>query len=300
MDPLQGELVSMALDPRVYFKPQISISRASFPEDFKVTLDMLRIRDLMVLGYLSNPPKSLSMTYYQLENLLALPLDAYVVVDSEDLDSVSKMAGVVTPSLEAEQSMNMHDRSIMWSEYWVSVLRGVNGFRVWGQRSTVGKISSNLSAQEFFAFVRSVQSVPESRINIASVDDTNLNSVSNEKGEIVSMISIQDIDDVLDSLCTDIDIDREQARVEIFNGSGVDGLGNMYRRFIRHLGADVIRVENAPGDWPQTKIYVTDSEKFQYTVEKISSLWPGNVEIIDGRPDFFATGDVIIVLGMDY
>jgi len=92
---------------------------------------------------------------------------------------------------------------------------------------------------------------------------------------------------------------REQARIEILNGTSTAGFGARYERWIRHLGGDVIRVKNAPSTTEKSVIYVTDADEYGYTVGRIAGLWE-EVEIREGRPDFITTGDVIIVLGMDF
>jgi hypothetical protein len=45
---------------------------------------------------------------------------------------------------------------------------------------------------------------------------------------------------------------------------------------------------------------VTDRDEFRYTLDKIIGLWGNDLNIIEGRPDFITTGDIIVVLGLDF
>ena len=97
----------------------------------------------------------------------------------------------------------------------------------------------------------------------------------------------------------DRELERERVRVEIYNGSGMSGYASQYARRIRNSGCEVVRFDNAPTIQDKTEFYVPKPKEFDYSLKVIFELFPGSYEIIEGRPPFMTTGDVVIILGTD-
>ena len=97
----------------------------------------------------------------------------------------------------------------------------------------------------------------------------------------------------------DRELERERVRVEIYNGSGMSGYASQYARRIRNSGCEVVRFDNAPTIQDKTEFYVPKPKEFDYSLKVIFELFPGSYEIIEGRPPFMTTGDVVIILGKD-
>jgi len=295
LDYNSPEVRIISMHPDIYFRPYNYEEVLS--SSYGVTL--VRVRDLMVLGHLQTPPVSLAYAFYQLQEFLAIPIDGYVYI-SGDADEVSGL-GIGYPPSEAVSGTKEYGQwSREWSEYWIDNLDSISVLNIWSSREDIPRIESNMSAVELYEFIKAFQRVNGENIDLIPLSQDNLAEVVDERGKTVSFLSEVAVDEVLKDFTGDVRMDREQARVEIFNGSSVNGLGNRYRRWIDHIGGDVIRVENAPGVWETSVIYVTDLEEFEYTVGNIVSLWTDGVEIIEGRPDFVTTGDVIVVLGIDF
>lgn len=90
----------------------------------------------------------------------------------------------------------------------------------------------------------------------------------------------------------------EHVKVEVYNGSDIPGYARTIARRIHNSGCRVIRFENTSVLYDETKIYVADKEKFSVGLGVVTSIVKG-ARIIEGRPDFLTTGDIVVVLGVD-
>lgn len=94
-------------------------------------------------------------------------------------------------------------------------------------------------------------------------------------------------------------LEKERVRVEVYNGSGLSGYASQYARRIRNSGCEVVRYDNAPLEQEKTQFFVPNQEGFVNSLEIISEIFPGTYEIVQGRPSFMTTGDIVIILGKD-
>lgn len=92
---------------------------------------------------------------------------------------------------------------------------------------------------------------------------------------------------------------REQARIEVFNGSGKSGLATLTRRLLTNQGAKVIRAGNAPEKYPQTTLYIRNPEQYAASIGLISEMLREKVVITEEAYPFNHTGDLVLVLGED-
>ena len=119
---------------------------------------------------------------------------------------------------------------------------------------------------------------------------------------ITSYVKVDEYDAVwrefIDNML-DRELEKEQVRVEVYNGSGMTGYAGQYARKIRNSGCEVVRYDNAPQLEEKTKFYVPKMENFKNSLDVILELFPGTYEIIEGRPSFMTTGDIVIILGKD-
>lgn len=119
---------------------------------------------------------------------------------------------------------------------------------------------------------------------------------------ISSYINIEEYDNTwrtFSEKMIDRELEKERVRVEIYNGSGMPGYASQYARRIQNTGCEVVRYDNAPNLQDKTEFYVPKPKEFKYSLEVILELFPGSYEIIEGRPSFMTTGDVVIILGKD-
>lgn len=281
--------------------PDLSVPLQYIPGIFVDNLSMTtsKVRDLTVIGDLQSNPIPFPYLYYQLEELYALQIDGYVLFSPAVEQKIGVLSLLKNPEDVGKDAKRFRSWSEEWTEYWAMYIRNLSLFQIWRNRDIVPQIESDMSVGDVYAFARDFSALPEKSVSTHVVSDDEIMKVIDEKGAQVSLVSVSAIDSLLEALSQDKRIDREQARVEIFNGTEISGWGSRYERWVKHLGAEVIRVKNAPLQIGGTVIYVTDLEKYAYTVERISTLWD-DVKIVEGRPNFVTTGDIIIVLGVDF
>ena len=264
-----------------------------------LNLTTAKIRDLSVIGDLQIEPVPLAYPFYQLQELFAVPIDGYVVFPPGVAENIGPLSGKDAPSTSVAGLKDYQEWGEAWEDYWSGYLRSLSVMKIWMNRGIVPEIESNMNVVDVYTFARDFASLPEESVETLVPPTDAVVKMIDERGEQVNGIQISAVDSMLEGLGRDNRMDREQARIEIFNGTDVDGWGGRYERWVKHLGGEVIRVKNAPQQRDGTVIYVTDQEEYAYTVSRISSLWE-NVELVEGRPDFITTGDIIVLLGVDF
>ncbi len=101
------------------------------------------------------------------------------------------------------------------------------------------------------------------------------------------------------SKVVDRSLEKERVRVEVYNGSGVAGAAKQFGRKIENSGCDVVRYENAPSTTDRTVVYVSDKDDYKSSLEIVTEILSGSFNLIEGRPAFMTTGDIVVVLGKD-
>jgi hypothetical protein len=107
----------------------------------------------------------------------------------------------------------------------------------------------------------------------------------------------EQLDKDIQLVFTDSQVGKEQARVEVFNGTDIQGFGAFRSRWLTNIGIDVIRVGDAAGEHPMTAVYTIDKEAYRYTIEAIQKTFNEEITIQETMPDFIVTGDVVVILG---
>jgi hypothetical protein len=119
---------------------------------------------------------------------------------------------------------------------------------------------------------------------------------------VSNYLDVSEYDQVWQDFITGIidkELEKERVRVEIYNASDLAGYAGQYARRIRNSGCEVVRYDNAPQIQQQTQFYVPNPDDFKNSLETILELFPGDQEIVEGRPSFMTTGDIVIILGED-
>ncbi len=288
-----GTATVISIHPDIYFYSRVYCID---PDDSQ----LVRIKDLFVVGELETPPRPCAYTVYSMEELLAVRIDGFLWVKGENIADFVEVGKKNIPQEQLEDVKGFENWGSEWNQYWIGFLNSVSLWNIWKNRGVITHIESNMDVISMYNFLDDFKSIKSDQIYSVTVSDELLDEVVNNRGDVVSLVTEGAVDESLEDHLVDLAVEREQARVEIFNGSRVNGLGARYRRWIDNLGADVIRVQNAPGEWEKTTVYITDIEEFPYTLEKVTGLWGEDVKVIEERPDFITTGDIIIVLGLDF
>ncbi len=130
-----------------------------------------------------------------------------------------------------------------------------------------------------------------------SLKDGYLQEIQTGKGLIVNQV---DIENKVKNIFTDFEIVREQAKIEVLNGSSISGIANINKKIIANVGGNIVNSGNAPIEQSETTLYLIDvkSENFLNTITFIRSLYP-KVVIKEGGYKYNHLGNLILVLGDD-
>lgn len=281
-------------------------------------------KNLFILAVIYNPDISESLTYYFPKNLYVkdylsnreIPVCTLTYAgDSYMYDE--KYAYVVR---QIEEQMGIKFDSYVWlgskiGENFVGDISN-DPLSVFSSLSLVNLMPryykvhlfeeyfhSNMSFLEMYSFFQNMNALVSSGnnefVDLGTKEMTFETSLST--GEKVRVLSTSSIDDSLrgniDVLRTR-DLSREHAKIEVYNASDIQGYAQVMGRKIYNAGCRVIRYETASEQYDETKIYVTDKERFANALSVVSSV-VSEAEVIEGRPSFLTTGDIIVVLGQD-
>ena len=97
----------------------------------------------------------------------------------------------------------------------------------------------------------------------------------------------------------DREIEKERVRVEVYNGSNVAGKAGIYARKILNNGCDVVRFGNTPEPLERTQVYISDKSEFDDSFRVVAEVLFDRYEILEERPRFMTTGDIVVLLGSD-
>jgi hypothetical protein len=60
-----------------------------------------------------------------------------------------------------------------------------------------------------------------------------------------------------------------------------------------------VRYENAPSTSDRTVVYVSNKENYRNSLAIVTEILSGSFDLVEGRPAFMTTGDIVVVLGKD-
>ena len=214
-----------------------------------------------------------------LGNTLALYPDSYIILTVPEGRSVDRIA-------------------------WVDTLSQIGKYKKMHLTGDVAEIqirASNLKLNEIEAVRDELLLVDWNDRNIIDVSTEAFSQeTANVLGESIRVADLHEIDDSIlhwRERLLPADVKREHGRVEVYNASDVSGLGGFYARLVRNSCCDVLRVGNADGDFKGIRAYVVDPERYANTVRYLQNSIGVDLEVINGRPDFMTTGDVVLIVG---
>lgn len=98
------------------------------------------------------------------------------------------------------------------------------------------------------------------------------------------------------------DVIKEQSQLEMYNASQGSGVATKFQRMAQNRGANVIKIGNYSEVLDASRIYLNlkNIESYKNTLNLIYDLLPSNVKIVDiSEYKYNYSGDIIIVLGKD-
>jgi hypothetical protein len=110
------------------------------------------------------------------------------------------------------------------------------------------------------------------------------------------------VDEVIAAIFVDLEILTEQARIEVFNAAGVNGLASKVKRNLENQGANIVKYGNYNQNLEDSIVYVLnkDIDAFDKTLKAIRRLiGTKNLEIQTDGYEGNYTGDIVLILGKD-
>lgn len=269
----------------VYIPSWVYVMEYSGNYDTKIS-----VKDFSYVGRNINPDLEYVYIIWQSQNIVATNFDSYLVIEEKTLRELDyKLDGSVNTNLQLNQFI--HNISLF------ELFRNIN---VYSNKDN--KLYSNKSAFELFIIFSELNNA---KTEVKDVDLGGNWALINEilpNGKTINTFNYSLVDQELTKnieVFKPIDISKEQVKFEVYNGSGVSKAALRYSRMVQNLGAKVVRTGNAPDNYPKTQIYVSNKENYKNSLELLEKIFIGDIEIIEGRPNFMTTGDIIIILGED-
>jgi hypothetical protein len=261
-------------------------------------------------GDFKQPGKGVEYAIWQIEDLLGMNVDEYIWFDSKSFLLLQENLGEIESSTaysQYYQNGSEVSEDIFFLNGFVSRLNWLNLI-----------FSANKFRDSHSVIYSSFSSLPNIVVEMKSINSSILNlkpyvidlslakyqKQTEAEGDVgvVRYVNISEYDLVWRSNTSrmiDRKLERERVRVEVYNASGIAGKASSFARRIANSGCEVVRFDNAPSKESSTKFYVPNQEEFKYSLDIITELLPGQYELINGRPSFMTTGDIVIILGED-
>ena len=251
--------------------------------------------------------RGVEYSIWQLNQMLGLKSDNYIWFTTEFLSEYKNVYGelsINTDSLKENYEEDVTD-DFLYLNNFVNTYSTIDSFfRARKLSSLDGKVYSNLQYPGVLARIANAKKILNAR-SVVGIDVA-LPEYSNEElsnsGGMVNYFNSTVFDSVLRgnmSQLIDRELEKERVRVEVYNGSGVSGAARQFGRKIENSGCDVVRYENAPKITESTLVYIVDEEGYENSLKIVDEVLSGTYELIEGRPNFMTTGDIVVVLGED-
>lgn len=272
----------------------------------------------------TSPIDSLNLA---IELLLGLKVDRYVLIDKSNLENV-----LAKIELSAEVEVDFADLyagsfvkgEIVSGDELVNYLAaGEAGWDVklsrqakflssiFQQQLTIDKLASglinldylidsvetNLDRDELISAISLINSKPAIDTEIISVFD---GFYIQETFGGIYLPNYISIDTKIKKLFSRLDVQKEQAQIEIYNGTQTGGLASRSRRLIENRGGNVIRAANSPQDEARTILYLDRTEGLESNIELVRQIMNDRVLIVDEPYPEQHVGELVLVIGEDY
>ncbi len=252
--------------------------------------------------------RGIEYSIWQLNQMLGIKSDSYIWFSTEAMSEYQSIYGEISGSTDSlKDNYNSKDvtEDYLFFNKFVNTYSHIDSYKGASKIKDIdGLIYSDLPFRTVVSHIIETRSLLKNRGVIAidtSKTEYSIEELSNVGG-VVNYFKNNEFDLILrKNIYTLIDreLEKERVRVEVYNGSGVGGAALQFGRKIENSGCDVVRYENAPKVVDKTVVYIVDKESFSNSLEIIDEVLAGTYELIEGRPSFMTTGDIIVVLGQD-
>jgi|GEM_PF-2455194 len=271
------------------------------------------------------------------ENLLALKIDRYILADKNTFPSFSSFLNpvqvYVPRDIKDEDTLNLvnaykadwgkgqnmilpanylefaasddngRDDQLERQEYLIEAMTlNMIGFRSFvylpeALSSFQNNIYTNMGKWELFSFVSKLINLKDEDIRKGFLRESAYDKVFDVGFYDVVSPDISVIDKDINNIFFDMKVFKEQARIEVLNGSSISGLATNRKRWIENIGGRVIHKGNSYEKEEDTKIYCADPEKYVLTLTELKRFLGSSVQLIEKEYPNRHVGEIVIVLG---
>lgn len=246
---------------------------------------------------------------WQLEQLLGIKVDNYVWFDSNANASYRETLLLYTKSPESIK--NLLNKDYPSNEEALSTLMFFKEIGILKANNLIldseiykGGIYSNLSfaevLKEIFSVSRRIKNLEPMILDLSQ--GAYVEEKLSDTGGMSSYFVASAFDTDWRELLTqypDRELEKERVRVEVYNGSGISGAAYHFARKIENSGCDVVRYDNSPNTLDVTTIYVPNVDDYEKSLDVVGELFLNGYTLVESRPNFMTTGDIVVVLGKD-
>lgn len=279
-----------------------------YPSTYSRDEAFVAVRDM---GYLSDSLGKRGLIIDDLESLVGVNINSYIWIDGDARRFFDNTFGQFTYTDSSQEYLGNFVSTL-------SLLNLATTKQDNAQASTVG-LHTDLNGIQLYE----VASRLKKQLGTNALEVIDLSNEEYYKTDVLSSgteikrLVLSKFDNALKdhfTLLRSRVVEKEQAKVEVYNASSISGLAGDIGRQIGNSGLNLVRTGNSPQDMAVTTIYVTKPEEFANSLElaeivtkrvlgryywEDGQLVKHNVEVrvVIGRPEFLTTGDIIIVIG---
>lgn len=256
--------------------------------------DIVPVKNLLYIGNSINDRRKYEYAFWQIQNISALTFDSYIIINDAADDVSERIYGVSITSLKSVGDY----ASYFKAHNLLSTLSNPESYNTF-----TNNIKSNMDrygVYEYFNTLAAVINDESTLINVSETVATTEKTLVN--GSVVKFLDYANVDKQLQANISALQgkkLQKEQVRIEVYNGSSVPRAAERYARFISNSGCLVVRYSNSPDNEKTSKIYVSDEKKYAESLRVVKEIFVQPPEVIVGRPNFLSTGDIVVVLGED-
>jgi len=274
--------------------------------------ESIPVSNFEYVGNIINHKRGSEYAIWQVGNLTGFRFDSYIWIKSESLEKYYDIYG----KLEEEDIKSVVSKYITPEEqisdesmFLHAFLKRFSAFKLMFNYEEIPELTksvySNMSAALLVGEMSRLKQILSAG-NVVMFDlsqDWATVETVQKSGAVVNKADLVRIDKELYEylpILRSREIEKEQVKVEVYNASSIPGAAYRYYRKIQNSGCLVVRYDNAPNVLQRTQIYVPLPERFDHSLDLVKSIIPlENIDIIEDRPDFMTTGDIVVVLGED-
>jgi len=280
----------------------------SFPSVEEEFGDTLMVSNFKYAGEFLDEGRGIEYAVWQFEQMLGTKIDNYIWIRSKEQSLYSEVFGYYK-DLKGRYGYNSSEEDFTQDALQLdSFLLKYSLFKIVLHPQKISSMGEGMISNRNFVDIltKIVSTRKELRGSEKHIIDLGGTEYIEEKlsstGGFSYSFNSSKYDEMLEKYFLDIldrELEKERVRVEVYNGSGISGAAGQMARKIKNSGCDVVRYENAPKLLEHTVLYIPDEERFRNSVAIVKEIVGTNVEIINDRPQFMTTGDIVVVLGRD-